>query len=315
RVFPDAPLGWVFPGDPGIPNTLAKPQYDRFAPRLGIAYSPEFSGGILGTIFGGPGKTSIRAAYGLYYTAVEDLTLFGEIGDAPFGLFYVSPTAVYLEEPYKDRISGNDPGQRFPYTFPGVGATGFWGKFLPIAVSPAYKVDNVMPYTEHYNFNIQRQIGSTTVLTLAYVGSQGHHLLANLPFNPGSPARCFEINAILAQSNPAATPCGPGFEDQIYDLGNGQFAYGTRPYSVTSGRYLSQGLLDFGDNAWTSTLANSSYNSLQVSLEKRVGALRFLGAYTWGKSLDNGSGYRDYLNPYDQRVDRALSTFNVAHNF
>jgi len=33
------------------------------------------------------------------------------------------------------------------------------------------------------------------------------------------------------------------------------------------------------------------------------------------KSLDNGSGYRDYLNPYDQRVDRALSTFNVAHNF
>ncbi len=56
RVFPDAPLGWVFPGDPGIPSTLAKPQYDRFAPRLGIAYSPEFSGGILGTIFGGPGK-------------------------------------------------------------------------------------------------------------------------------------------------------------------------------------------------------------------------------------------------------------------
>ncbi len=315
RVFPDAPLGWVFPGDPGIPNTLAAPQYDRFAPRVGIAYSPAFSGGIPGKIFGGPGKTSIRAAYGLYYTAVEDLTLFGEIGDAPFGLFYVSPTEVYLDQPYKDRISGNDPGQRFPYTFPGVGATGFWGKFLPLAVSPAYKVDNVMPYTEHYNFNIQRQIGTTAVLTLAYVGSQGHHLLANLPFNPGNPARCFEINAILAQYNPTATPCGPGLEDQIYDLGNGQFAYGTRPYSVTSGSYLSQGLLDFGDNAWTSTLANSSYNSLQVSLEKRVGALRFLGAYTWGKSLDNGSGYQDYLNPYDQGADRALSTFNVAHNF
>ncbi len=241
RVFPDAPLGWVFPGDSGIPNTLAKPQYDRFAPRLGIAYSPEFSGGILGTIFGGPGKTSIRAAYGLYYTAVEDLTLFGEIGDAPFGLFYVSPTAVYLEEPYKDRISGNDPGQRFPYTFPGVGATGFWGKFLPIAVSPAYKVDNVMPYTEHYNFNIQRQIGTTTVLTLAYVGSQGHHLLANLPFNPGSPARCFEINAILAQSNPAATPCGPGLEDQIYDLGNSRRELG----------HCASSALIHGANRWT----------------------------------------------------------------
>ncbi len=315
RVFPDAPLGWVFPGDPGIPNTLARPQYDRFAPRGGIAYSPAFNGGILGKIFGGPGKSSIRAAYGLYYTAVEDFTLFGEIGDAPFGLFYVSPTPVYLEEPYKDRISGNDPGQRFPYVFPGVGATGFWGQFLPIAGSPAYKIDNVMPYAEHYNVNIQRQIGSTAVLTVAYVGSQGHHLLTNLVFNPGNPARCFEINAILAQNNPTATPCGPGLEDQIYDLGNGQFAYGTRPYSVTSGRSLSQGLLDYGDDGWTSTLANSSYNALQVSLEKRLGALRFLGAYTWSKSLDNSSAYQDYLNPYDQRANRGLSLFDVAHNF
>jgi hypothetical protein len=315
HVFPDAPRGWVFPGDPGIPNTLAAPQYDRFAPRVGLAYSPGSSDGLLAKIFGGPGKTSFRAAYGLYYTAVEDLTLFGEIGDAPYGLFYVSPTEVYLEQPYKDRISGNDPGQRFPYTFPGVGATGFWAKFLPITGSPAYKIDNVMPYTEHYNFNVQRQIGSTALLMLAYVGSQGHHLLANLPFNPGIPARCFEINAILAQYNPTAAPCGPGLEDQIYNLGNGRFAYGTRPYSVTSGRSLSQGLLDFGDDAWTSTLANSSYNSLQLSLEKRLGALRFLGAYTWAKSLDNGSGYQDYLSPYDQRRNRALSTFNVSHNF
>jgi hypothetical protein len=315
RLFPDAPLGWLFPGDTGVPKTLAPTKYNRFAPRLGVAYSPEFNGGIVGKILGGPGKTSIRAAYGLYYTAVEDLTLFGEIGDAPFGLFYVSPTQVYLEEPYKDRISGNDPGQRFPFNIPKPGATGIWAQYLPLAVSPAYKLDNVMPYAEHYNLNIQRQIGSTAVLTLAYVGSQGHHLLANLPFNPGNPARCFQINAILAANNPTATPCGPGLEDQIYNLGKGQFAYGTRPYSVTSGRYLSQGLLDFADNPWTSTLANSSYNALQVSLEKRLGALRFLGAYTWGKSLDDSSAYQDYLNPYDQRANRALSLFDVTHNF
>ena len=43
--------------------------------------------------------------------------------------------------------------------------------------------------------------------------------------------------------------------------------------------------------------------------------MRFLGAYTWAKSLDNGSGYQDYLSPYDQRRNRALSTFNVSHNF
>ncbi len=314
-IYPDAPLGWVFPGDPGVPKTLAPTPYDKFAPRLGLAYSPAFTDGVLAKIFGGSGKTSIRVAYGIYYTAVEDYTLFNEIGDAPFGLFYVSPTQVYLEQPYMDRISGNDPGQRFPFIIPAPGATGIWAKYLPLAGQPAYKLDNTQPYAEHYNFNVQRQIGETAMLTLAYVGSQGHHLVGRLPFNAGSPSRCFEINSILAQFNPTATPCGPGLEDQIYDLGNGQFAYGTRPYSVTSGRYVSQGILDFSDNDYTAAVGNSSYNAFQASLEKRVGALRLLGAYTWSKSLDNGSAYRDFYNPYNQTANRALSTFDVAHNF
>lgn len=314
-IFPDAPQGWVFPGDSGVPQTLEPTRYDKFAPRVGLAYSPGFTGGVLAKLFGGPGRTSIRMAYGVYYNAVEQLTLFYEIGDAPFGLFYVSPTQVYLDEPYKDRISGNDPGQRFPFANPVPGAPISFAKYQPITGSPAYRLNNTQPYSEHYNFNIQRQLGVSGILTLSYVGSQGHHLLGRLPYNPGSRSRCFAINAILAQSNPTATPCGPGLEDQIYDLGNGQFAYGTRPYSVTSGRYLNQGILDFSDQDYTATVGNSSYNSLQVSLEKRVGALRFLGAYTLGKSLDDGSGYQDFFNPYDQRANRALSTFDVTHNF
>ena len=60
KIYPDSPTGFVFPGDPGIPSTLAPTQYDRFAPRLGIAYSPSATEGIAGKIFGGPGKTSIR---------------------------------------------------------------------------------------------------------------------------------------------------------------------------------------------------------------------------------------------------------------
>jgi len=38
--FPTAPLGWVVPGDPGIPSTLAPTHYNNFSPRLGLAYSP-----------------------------------------------------------------------------------------------------------------------------------------------------------------------------------------------------------------------------------------------------------------------------------
>ena len=45
-VFPTAPKGWLVPGDPGIPSTLAPTDYKEFSPRLGIAYSPSQSGRI-----------------------------------------------------------------------------------------------------------------------------------------------------------------------------------------------------------------------------------------------------------------------------
>jgi len=48
--FPLSPTGLVFPGDPGIPKTLAPTRYKNFAPRLGLAYSPGFSDGVLGKI-------------------------------------------------------------------------------------------------------------------------------------------------------------------------------------------------------------------------------------------------------------------------
>jgi hypothetical protein len=317
QVYPDTPTGWVFPGDPGIPKTLAPTDYNNFGPRVGFAYSPGFTDGVLGKIFGGPGKSSIRGAYGIYYTAVEDLTLFFEVGDSPFGLFYVSPTEVYLEEPYKDRRRGNDPGQRFPFSIPPPGSTGIWPQFQPISGSPGFKTDNVLPYAQHFNFSFERELSSSMIARAAYVGTVGRHLIAQVPFNPGNASRCLQIRQILGPDS----GCGPGGADQIYDLnGDGLFtpgvdAFGTRTYSVTSGRYLSQGLLDFADNTWSSTMANSSYNSLQVSLEKRLGALRLLGAYTWSKSLDNSSGFGERINPFDYRVSRALSAFDMSHNF
>src|SRR5690242_2441091 len=97
--FPTAPVGWVVPGDPGIPPTLAPTHYNNFAPRVGLAYSPSFNDGILKKVFGGPGKTSIRASFGVYYTSIEDLNLFYEVGDAPFGQYWTSPTGVLFEEP------------------------------------------------------------------------------------------------------------------------------------------------------------------------------------------------------------------------
>ena len=55
-LYPNAIPGLVVPGDPGIPSTLSPTKYRSFAPRIGVAYSPIFSKGILKTLFGDSGK-------------------------------------------------------------------------------------------------------------------------------------------------------------------------------------------------------------------------------------------------------------------
>lgn len=301
-LFPTAPEGLLCPGDPGVPPGLAPDRYNNFAPRVGLAYSPGFTGGVLGKIFGGPGKSSIRASYGMFYTTLEGLTQFYEVGDAPANLYFVAPTQVYLDLPFKARRSSNDPGQRFPFT--NDPATINFAQFLPIGGSPGFDYRSKTPYSHHYDFSIQRQIGNSSLLTIAFVGTEGHHLIVQRESNPGNAALCL------------ATPgCGPFGEDSIYTLPNGQSVNGTRPYSVTSGRFLSQGRLDFSNNDFTSTIANSVYNSLQITFEKRVGDVRLLGAYTWSKSIDDDSALNEMVNPFNERLSRAISSFDVPHNF
>jgi len=133
-------------------------------------------------IFGGPGKSSIRASYGIYYTSIEDLNLFYEVGDAPFGLYWVSPNPVNFDQPFQEVANGMSEGQRFPFVLPKPGSpankTLDYSIYLPISFSPGYDIHNRPPYAEHYNLSIQRELSKSTVLTLAYVGTQGHKLIS-----------------------------------------------------------------------------------------------------------------------------------------
>jgi hypothetical protein len=304
-VFPTAPRGWVVPGDPGIPSTLAPTRYNNFAPRIGIAYSPDFTDGVLGKLTGGPGKTSIRAAYGIYYTSIEDLNLFYEVGDAPFGLYWVSPQPVMFDQPFLTRSDGSSQGQRFPFTFPIPGSpankTLDYSVYLPISYSPGYSIHNRMPYAEDYNLSIQRELSKSTVLTLAYVGTQGHKLISQYDANPGSPALCLQLNQL------GATPaCGPNGEQTTYTLPNGSQVFGTR---TALGPAFSQ------NNSFTANIANSNYNSLQVSVERKASDITFLAAYTFSKAMDNSSSFGEWVNFTNYHLSRALSAYDITHNF
>ena len=60
-------------------------RYGNFALRVGFAYAPAATKGLLGKLLGGPGKTSIRGGYGMFYSSIEDATGFIEVGDALSG--------------------------------------------------------------------------------------------------------------------------------------------------------------------------------------------------------------------------------------
>ncbi len=320
--FPTAPLGWVVPGDPGIPSTLAHTKYNDFSPRLGIAYSPGFSDGVLGKVFGGPGKTSIRAAYGIYYTSIEDLNLFYEVGDAPFGLYWTSPTPVDFAAPFQTLSDGSSQTQRFPFTLPTPGSpankTLDYSVYLPISYSPGYDIHNTPPYAEHYNLSIQRELGHSTVLTVAYVGTQGHKLIAQYDANPGDPALCAQLNAL------GATPtCGRDGESQTYTLPAGIPAPAgaftvdcPTPGSVCIGGTRNKlGPAFSQNNSFTANIANSNYNAAEFTLERKAADFTFLAAYTLSKGIDNSSGFNQWVNFTNYRLSRSLSAYDIRHNF
>jgi Carboxypeptidase regulatory-like domain len=307
--FPTAPKSWVVPGDPGIPSTLAPTRYKNFAPRLGLAYSPGFKEGALGKVFGGPGKTSIRMSYGMYYTSIEDLNLFYEVGDAPFGLYWVSPNPPTFDQPFLTRSDGSSQTQRFPFTFPIPGSpankTLDYSRYLPISFSPGFDIHNRLPYAEHYNLSIQRELTNATVLTLAYVGTQGHRLIAQYDANPGNQALCLSLSQ-PSDVRPGTPTCGPNGEQQIYTRADGTVFNGTRD---KLGPDFSQ------NNSFTSDIANSNYNAAEITVEHRASDLTLLAAYTYSKAIDNSSGFGQWVNFADFRRTRSLSSYDVTHNF
>ncbi|MGD0438932.1 MAG: TonB-dependent receptor, partial [Bryobacteraceae bacterium] len=101
-VFPGAPAGILFPGDPGVPRTIAPAGNLDFAPRIGLAWSPD------------SGKTSIRASFGMFYTAIEALTIGISSANAPYGTTYTSPAPPLFATPFVTAANGQNVGQYFP---------------------------------------------------------------------------------------------------------------------------------------------------------------------------------------------------------
>jgi Carboxypeptidase regulatory-like domain/TonB dependent receptor len=350
------PTGLVVPGDKGIPAGMTQTYYKAFAPRIGIAYTPD------------KGKTSIRAGWGLFYNPMEQLVLEQFGAEPPFGGSTYLPS-TFLNTPFIGQNGGVNPNPFTGVLNPAPGTQTDWASFRPMLLFGDFQPKMRTQYTAQYNLSVQRQLARDVVLQLGYVGSQGHRLLASHDINAANPAGCLGI-AALANTDPtwvtdgfgSQTSCGPFAEDNSFLISpnaiapqggfyvpytgngggnatvipagtmigtvapNGIYLPGLRPYSSPNCNPMSGGGLGTGcpvdgisvfSNIFAEdTIAASSYNSFQASLEKRFSrGLQLQAAYTFSKSLDWASSFEETVNPFNYKASRALSLFNSAQRF
>jgi len=160
KVYPTAPTGLVFPGDPGVPRGLIQTDKNNFAPRIGFAWDAF-----------GDGKTAVRGGFGMYYDAITSNII--QNGTQPFRYSYTINAPYSLADPLHgippipDAVPSNPTFTTNPppqLTFP----------------SPGLRT----PYTLQYNLTIQRQVVNNLVVEVAYVGKLGRKLLTDISVNP-----------------------------------------------------------------------------------------------------------------------------------
>jgi hypothetical protein len=260
-VYPTAPVGYVFPGDTGVSATTIPARWQNWAPRFGFAFDPF-----------GSGKTSIRGAYGIFYSDVRQQAMNNLSSNQPFAIsLAATQPSGGLANPYQDT------GNPFPFTPPTTPqAQQSFKFFLPLTTitewDPNFRDARVM----QWNFSIQQQLFSDWILTAAYVGGSADHLFLQNQLDPtvyGKAGATANARRLLA------------------------------PYYTL--------LVDM------SSVANSNYNALQLTANKRFHhGLTVLANYTRSKSIDDGSGDGSQAaNPFNIRADRAVSDFNFPNRF
>jgi len=344
------PTGLVVPGDKGVPAGMTTTYYKAFAPRIGLAYSPNFDSGVLGKLFGNNGKTSIRAGWGLFYNPIEELVMAQFGAEPPFG-GSSSIFNTFFNTPFVYQ-SGGAGVPAAPNPFSGVitptpGQPVDLSLFRPILLYGEFQPHLRTQYTAQYNLTIQRQLAQDMMFQVGYVGTQGHRLLASHDINYSNPQTCldmislYNLNPNNVTSYGSQTQCGPFLQDAQWSvtvpsgfkfhMPTGQIVNGTgqtlqfvglRPYSsptcnpFTGTGCPADGIPVFSDIFAEDTIASSNYNALEAMLEKRFShGLQFQAAYTFSKSIDDGSTFEETLNPFNYRASRGLSLFNSAQRF
>ncbi|HWS90375.1 MAG TPA: carboxypeptidase regulatory-like domain-containing protein [Pyrinomonadaceae bacterium] len=318
---------------------------NNIEPRVGFAWSPEFKGGFLGTLFGDAGDSSVRAGYGIYHGRLFQ-SIFSQSGatvrfNPPNALFY-NQSGVATGTFNPNNLA--DPTNGFVFV-PGPQAS----RHPEAHVDPGLE----MPYTQQWSLSFERQLPWRSALRLSYTGNRGIGLikysLENLPLTGdvavvnhpnNAPNVLYSFTGLAANDPRRVDPRG-----QVLRLAADPMCAGTGlpsipttalcpvavpigplEYSVRLPR-VNERRPDprFTTNTFVSNDAWTYYNGLQAQWEKKYShGLSFQASYTWSKSIDTtseatnlgvaaSSGNDSNILGNSARVSRGLSHFDTRH--
>ena len=278
--------GWRFPGvDLETGRNLRNPEWNNFAPRLGLAYQV-----LDGTV--------VRIGYGMFYAM------------APWGANYYPTSPFATTTPWLASLDGVNPHNLLNNPMPD-------GVILPPGASAGLTAGNGLhgggpvpsvmrtPYNQQWNFTIAQQFGPSAALEVAYAGNKGTHI----PFRHGWQ---------MDQLHPSHISPEAGILDLVDNPLHGVVPAGvlSRP-RVQRGQLLTPYAQFPGVVHSAPGWGNTTYHSLQTKLTKRFeGGGNIVVAYTFSKVISDGSDnawtsalWRNYycracersLSPYDQR--------------
>ncbi len=246
--------------------------------------------GIAWDLFG-DGETVLTSAYGIFYEPYYT----GQGGPLQTPISappYLATPQVSLPN-FADPFNGNPPIN---------------GAFSTPLTNLTLAPNMTLPYTQDWDLTLQRSMGRDFLFEMAYVGTKGTHLPR------------------FIEGNPAVFVPGYVNGQPISNSGN---ANQRRLYSGCTLNDPPSSCI-FSSMGEIASIANSSYNALEVSLQKRFShGVSFLASYTWSKSIDDASsfnmtgseakpvaGENDLAqNPFDLSAERGLSMFDARQRF
>ncbi len=300
-------------GTSGASDTLLAQHQWGLAPRIGVAWSPK-------------PKLTVRAGFGIYYDRGEFFSEFSP--SAGFG--FNGPLGVTLQQPFVTAIFASSgatlqtPFGTSPFPAPPSSPAAFTallpnlsdtlnGKyptgnlFGPFLIG-GYDLNNKLPYTTNWTFDVQYQLSNSWLFSAGYVGNHGSHEVLPIPFN--QPSIATAQNPVNGQTSSYGGVTPLYLDTEPYDpapeyAGNAPARVPYLGYDMNSVLYTAEGI--------------SNYNALQLQARKRLSSgLQFTASYTWSHSLDEQSGLGLFFtgnNPLNPGSNYASSDFDQTHVF